>query len=59
MIGSVLASSAQLKRVEMRDSGYFWVKLGYFLTFWQFTTKLGDSECDLRPVVMQVGAGEP
>ena len=55
-IGSSVMSSAQLKRVETRDSGLFWMEMGYFSTFWWFSVKSPEAERVLRDVLTKVGA---
>jgi hypothetical protein len=57
-IGSVLASSAQLKRLETVGSAWFWVKMGDISIFWWFLVKPGTNWCVSRAVAMLVSAGD-
>lgn len=56
-MGSLAASSDQLKRPKTRDSGGFWVKIGEISMFCCFFMKLTVAECKSRFVTMEVGAG--
>jgi hypothetical protein len=58
MIGSVLALSPQLKRVESAGSGSFWVKTGENSIFWSFLVNLGVVGLVLKDEVVGDGAGE-
>jgi hypothetical protein len=56
MIGSVLASSAQLKRLETSGSGGFLMEIEYFSIFWRFSVESADAKRVLRIVLTNVGA---